>query len=34
MWFLTALFITLLIYVDSSSAAAVLWLSFLLSFLF
>jgi hypothetical protein len=34
MWFIMALFITLLIFVDSYYAAMMLWMSYLLSFLF
>jgi hypothetical protein len=34
MWFIMALFITLLIFVDSYYAVSVLWLSYLLSFIF
>ena len=33
MWFLTALFITILAYIDTNSAVTVLWLSYVLSFI-
>lgn len=33
MWFITALFITILAYIDTSSAVSMLWLSYVLSFI-
>lgn len=33
MWFITALFITVLAYIDTTSAVSVLWISYLLSFI-
>jgi hypothetical protein len=33
MWFITALFITIIAYIDTTTAISVLWISYLLSFI-